>query len=374
VHASQTKHAQSQADGWMERQLREGAAAAAEAESLRQERQQAAAMEEARRAERLEAKQEASARARLFEQAEAALRQAHSEEQPQLGTFCVLVSARDMQPTASDVLDDLPSPPKLASGPLVPELYKVLGVSVDATFEEIKKAYRKQALYWHPDKNRQRLEEATARFQKITEAFDTLFDPERRSSYDAGNLREPGKAKKLTGSGWADIPDEDDLALTPIGIRFKKTSWRSYVASYGRIDDDPAQYIEDDRDPRAPAEKIRIFWRYMGEMAYKERDESDEGDWVKQFILKVWKDTPSRWPKALELQQMNEASQQEWKDRRTVFNRRKEKVLLHLEMHENYLAIPNVMQLEQERLIKIFASQAISGKRSSLLDSVGVVM
>lgn len=62
--------------------------------------------------------------------------------------------------------------------------YVVLGVDRTATDAEIKKAYRKLALEWHPDKNMDRLEEATTRFKRIQQAWEVLSDPQEKSWYD----------------------------------------------------------------------------------------------------------------------------------------------------------------------------------------------
>ena len=51
-----------------------------------------------------------------------------------------------------------------------------LGVSKTATDDEIKKAYRKLALKWHPDKNQDKKEEATEKFKTICEAYEVLSD------------------------------------------------------------------------------------------------------------------------------------------------------------------------------------------------------
>ena len=61
--------------------------------------------------------------------------------------------------------------------------YKILGVSDGATEADIKKAYRKLALQWHPDKNPGNGEAAT-RFAKIANAYEILSDTEKRQSYD----------------------------------------------------------------------------------------------------------------------------------------------------------------------------------------------
>jgi len=238
---------------------------------------------------------------------------------------------------------------KLKNGAL-PEYYYLLGIELDATFEDVKKAYRKAALEWHPDKNRHRLEEATERFKRINDAFDTLFDPEKRANYDAGKAVTQGKVKKLQGHGWADLADEDDAVLTVFGWKLKRQGWRSYVFNYGRIDDDPNQLVQDEDDPRAPQEKVKVFWRTLGEYAYLDRE--TDSKWLQHFVEKIWKDTPTRWPKGEALQKMNEASQQEWKERRMVYNRRKQKISIWVEMHEEYLNIPNREKREIERIKK----------------------
>lgn len=65
------------------------------------------------------------------------------------------------------------------------DYYKILGVSKTATADEIKKAYRKLALKWHPDRVApEKKDEAQAKFQEIGAAFDTLSDPEKKRIYD----------------------------------------------------------------------------------------------------------------------------------------------------------------------------------------------
>ncbi|KAI9029747.1 hypothetical protein CLU79DRAFT_735842 [Phycomyces nitens] len=64
------------------------------------------------------------------------------------------------------------------------DYYEILGVSKDADDEGIKKAYRKQALKWHPDRNKDQPELANSKFQEIGEAFEVLSDKNKRAVYD----------------------------------------------------------------------------------------------------------------------------------------------------------------------------------------------
>jgi curved DNA-binding protein len=64
------------------------------------------------------------------------------------------------------------------------DYYKILGVSKNASTDEIKKAYRKLAIKYHPDKNKGD-KSAEDRFKEINEANEVLSDPEKRKKYDA---------------------------------------------------------------------------------------------------------------------------------------------------------------------------------------------
>ncbi|MDO8503685.1 MAG: DnaJ C-terminal domain-containing protein [bacterium] len=62
------------------------------------------------------------------------------------------------------------------------DYYEVLGVSKSASEADLKKAYRKLALQWHPDKNKS--PEAEKKFKEINEAYEVLSDKNKRSAYD----------------------------------------------------------------------------------------------------------------------------------------------------------------------------------------------
>jgi len=65
-----------------------------------------------------------------------------------------------------------------------PEYYEVLGVNRDASAEEIKSAYRKAAMKWHPDRNPDKKSEAEDKFRQASEAYSVLSDAQKRSVYD----------------------------------------------------------------------------------------------------------------------------------------------------------------------------------------------
>ena len=66
------------------------------------------------------------------------------------------------------------------------DYYAALGVSREASPEEIKKAFRRLAREWHPDANPND-PNAEARFRDVAEAYEVLSDPARRASYDRGD-------------------------------------------------------------------------------------------------------------------------------------------------------------------------------------------
>lgn len=78
------------------------------------------------------------------------------------------------------------------------DLYEILGVGKNATKDEIKKAHRKLALKYHPDKNPDD-DSARERFKRVQEAYDVLSDEEKRAAYD----RYGADFEKIRNSGWS---------------------------------------------------------------------------------------------------------------------------------------------------------------------------
>ena len=63
------------------------------------------------------------------------------------------------------------------------DYYEILGVNKSSTGDEIKKAYRKVAIQFHPDKNPDN-NEAEEKFKEAAEAYEVLSDAEKRAQYD----------------------------------------------------------------------------------------------------------------------------------------------------------------------------------------------
>ncbi len=90
------------------------------------------------------------------------------------------------------------------------EYYAILGLKEDASPEEIRKAYRKLALHYHPDRNRGDAG-AEERFKAISEAYGVLIDPDKRQAYDLSRHARVGAAAGPGGDPWAYSSQEDIL-------------------------------------------------------------------------------------------------------------------------------------------------------------------
>jgi molecular chaperone DnaJ len=90
------------------------------------------------------------------------------------------------------------------------DFYATLGVARDASDDDIKKAYRKLAMQWHPDRNGGS-KDAEEKFKTITEAYDVLRDPQKRAAYD--RYGEAGLRGAGGGGGFEHVDLSDALNI-----------------------------------------------------------------------------------------------------------------------------------------------------------------
>jgi molecular chaperone DnaJ len=97
----------------------------------------------------------------------------------------------------------------------VSEFYNLLGVPRDASEADIKKAYRKLAMEYHPDRNSS--PEAEARFKEITEAYEVLRDPQKRAVYDRYGKAGVGAAAGGFGFHHVDLTEALNIFMRDFG-------------------------------------------------------------------------------------------------------------------------------------------------------------
>ncbi|CAN6456422.1 unnamed protein product [Victoria cruziana] len=96
------------------------------------------------------------------------------------------------------------------------DYYSVLKVSKEANEEDLKKAYRRLAMKWHPDKNPNDKNEAETKFKQISEAYEVLSDPEKRAVYDQyGEEGLKGQIPTASAGGHGGSDDRGTFAFNP---------------------------------------------------------------------------------------------------------------------------------------------------------------
>ena len=98
------------------------------------------------------------------------------------------------------------------------DYYEILGISRDATEDDIKKAYRKLALKHHPDRNPES-KEAEEKFKEASEAYQVLSDPQKRATYDQFGHVE-GVGQGFSGFGSRGFPDLSEIFGDMFGDAF----------------------------------------------------------------------------------------------------------------------------------------------------------
>src|SRR5260221_6069937 len=123
-------------------------------------------------------------------------------------------------------------------------LYEILGVTPHATQAELKAAWRRAAMKWHPDRNRGREYHAQAEFQRINDAYAALTNPLRRAEYDlmlnTGPRRLAGKPagrwRRLVRDArraWLRLPRGDRRSLLHGGRRVQRLTRSQWLMGIG---------------------------------------------------------------------------------------------------------------------------------------------
>lgn len=117
------------------------------------------------------------------------------------------------------------------------DYYEILGVDKSASKEDIKKAYRKLALKYHPDKNK--AEDAEEKFKQINEAYEVLSDERKRQSYD-----QFGHAAFDAASGMGGNPFAGGFRQGPFTYTYTTSSGGNPFAQGGTDFSDPFEIFE----------------------------------------------------------------------------------------------------------------------------------
>ena len=113
------------------------------------------------------------------------------------------------------------------------DYYKILGVTKQSTEEEIKKAYRKLALKYHPDKNPDN-KEAESKFKEISEAYEVLGNSEKRKKYDNYGFNFNNRMNyDDIFSGFGHGPSMDDLFGDLFGNNNRRSQYNSNIKPKG---------------------------------------------------------------------------------------------------------------------------------------------
>ena len=113
---------------------------------------------------------------------------------------------------------------------LAKDYYNILGVAKNASGEQIKKAYRKLAMQYHPDRNPGKEEWANSKFKEINEAFSVLGDPDKRKQYD--QFGTVGNTSDIFGSSYTRSTFEDvmrDFGGAGLGFDFLDNIFGDFV-------------------------------------------------------------------------------------------------------------------------------------------------
>ncbi|KAF9092861.1 hypothetical protein BGX29_010255 [Mortierella sp. GBA35] len=163
--------------------------------------------------------------------------------------------------------------------------YVVLDIDKNASESDIKKAYRRKALEWHPDKNHHRVEEATKQFAFIAEAYEVLSDPQERAWYDSHRdaiLRGDDKSDQAEGVAGTTAAELMKYFSTSVYKGFQDNNagfFTVYRTVFEKLAQEEAEALANDRSEDSANVKLHFPSFGCSTTAYDDSSDSD----VKQF-------------------------------------------------------------------------------------------
>ncbi|KAF9965302.1 hypothetical protein BGZ70_005083 [Mortierella alpina] len=163
--------------------------------------------------------------------------------------------------------------------------YVVLDIDKNASESDIKKAYRRKALEWHPDKNNHRVEEATKQFAFIAEAYEVLSDPQERAWYDSHRdaiLRGDDKSDQAEGAAGTTSAELMKYFSTSVYKGFQDNNagfYAVYRNLFEKLAQEEADAVANDRYEESTGTQTHFPSFGCSTTAYDDNSDSD----VKQF-------------------------------------------------------------------------------------------
>ncbi|KAG0280609.1 hypothetical protein BGZ95_009451 [Linnemannia exigua] len=163
--------------------------------------------------------------------------------------------------------------------------YVVLDIDKSASEIDIKKAYRRKALEWHPDKNHHRVEEATKQFAFIAEAYEVLSDPQERAWYDSHRdaiLRGDDKSDQAEGVAGTTAAELMKYFSTSVYKGFQDNNagfFTVYRTVFEKLAQEEAEALANDRSEDSANVKLHFPSFGCSTTTYDDNSDSD----VKQF-------------------------------------------------------------------------------------------
>lgn len=148
------------------------------------------------------------------------------------------------------------------------DYYDILGVSKGASNEELKKAYRKQALEWHPDRHKDEKEAAEKRFKEINEAYQILSDPQKRSAYDQFGHEAFSPGGGFRGAGGFGSPSGQTGRYGPFSYTYTSSDGANPFAGFDF--GDPFEIFEQFFGGGSPFRQARQVPRYSIKIDFME--------------------------------------------------------------------------------------------------------